>query len=55
MYILIFYYPNGTMNNRHDSDVMENREEQPVKKLLARMTKAIDSMEMKGTCQGPTR
>ena len=39
------------MNSRHDSNVMENSEEQPVKKLLARMTKAIDPMEMKGTCQ----
>jgi hypothetical protein len=55
MYILIFYYPIETMNSKYDSDAMQNSEEQPVKKLLERMTKATDPMETKGTCQGPTR
>ena len=43
------------MNNRYDSDVMQKSEEQPVKKLLGPMTKAMDRVKMKGMCQGPTR
>jgi len=43
------------MNSRYDSDVMQKSEEQPVKKLLGPMTKAMDPVKMKGMCQGPTR